>query len=301
MLKQNIAGAGVGRLSGLFGKTRQAYYEKNWYEARRLQEEEIIVEMVQVIRREMPRIGVKKLYRMLKNPFRTHGIKTGRDAFYTIMQSNDLLVKNKRKRVVTTYSRHWMKKYPNLIRELTVTESEQLWVSDITYICVGDDFNYLSLITDAYSRKILGYCLHQRLISEGCIAALEMALASRLKTSTSLIHHSDRGSQYCSSDYVNRLQDADIAISMTEKGDPYENAVAERVNGILKCEFMLNRTFAATGDAQKAIEDAIRVYNESRPHMSCNYLTPSQAHIQSGTLERRWKNYYKKQSVNESE
>ncbi len=192
--------------------------------------------------------------------------------------------------MVTTNSKHWMKKYPNLIRNMEVEQAEQLWVSDITYICIGEDFNYLSLITDAYSRKIIGYHLHVRLDNEGCLNALHMALAQRTKSGL-LIHHSDRGTQYCSKEYVEVLQKAGIAISMTEKGDPYENAIAERVNGILKTEFALGSVFASRDEAQQAVTKSIVLYNEVRPHLSCNYLTPEQAHLQKGKLEKKWKNY----------
>lgn len=146
----------------------------------------------------------------------------------------------------------------------------------------------------------MGYCLHHRLGNEGCLKALNMALEQKSKLHTNLIHHSDRGVQYCSKDYVQRLESAKIAISMTEKGDPYENAIAERVNGILKSEFMLNQTFATAQEAMEAIVKAVSIYNESRPHMSCNYLTPAEAHLQTGALERKWKTYYRNQPANET-
>lgn len=300
MLKAHFAGTGVGRLSGLFGKTRQAYYERNWYYIRRSEQAEIILEMVRLIRREMPRIGVKKLYRLIKTPMRTHGIKTGRDALYQLLQEHDLLVKARRKRIITTYADQEQERYPNLIRSLEVTKAGQLWVSDITYISVGNNFNYLSLVTDAYSRKIIGHCLYPTLERHGPLAALDMALATHPGNEPGLIHHSDRGRQYGCGQYTLRLKNNNIRISMTEKKDPYENAIAERVNGILKTEFMLNRIFCSTQQAQEIIAEVVRIYNESRPHMSCNYLTPAQAHLQTGVLERKWKNYYNKQSDNEA-
>lgn len=281
----------VGVLCRLFGKTRHAFYDKAWYQSRRLKDEEVILELVHAVRRELPLLGIKKLYWLLKTPMRTHGITVGRDGLHLLLQEHNLMVKRKKKRVITTNSKHWMKKYPNLIRELKLVEAEQLWVSDITYISVGDDFNYLSLVTDAYSRKIMGYHLHQRLDNEGCLKALEMALTQRTQSGL-LIHHSDRGVQYCSRDYVALLQKAGIAISMTEKGDPYENAIAERVNGILKSEFALGRLFTSTDEAKGAVAKSVCLYNDVRPHLSCDYLTPKAAHSQKGEMKRRWKNYY---------
>jgi transposase InsO family protein len=182
-----------------------------------------------------------------------------------------------------------MKKYPNLIRGMTVDESEQIWVSDITYIMIEDDFNYLSLITDAYSKLIVGYCLYPSLEAEGSITALKMALNQRIKQ-TSLIHHSDRGTQYCSSGYVGLLQGERIRISMTEKGDPYENAIAERVNGILKTDFDLGRVFKSKEEALTAVSSSIKAYNTLRPHMSCAFLTPAEAHQRKGLLNKQWRN-----------
>jgi transposase InsO family protein len=181
-----------------------------------------------------------------------------------------------------------MKKYPNLIRELEITTIEQVWVCDMTYICVGYGFNYLSLITDAYSKKIVGFHLHPYLTTEGCLQALNMALYS-WSASRRLIHHSDRGSQYCSLDYVLTLREAGISISMTDNGDPYENAIAERVNGILKADFELNRIFKSHMEAKLAVHNSIHNYNTLRPHMSCNYLTPNQAHYSQEPLISKWK------------
>ena len=201
----------------------------------------------------------------------------GRDKLHELLRDNDLLITKKRKHPKTTNSKHWMKKYPNLIREMEINAPEQVWVCDLTYICVGFDFNYLSLITDAYSKKIVGYHLHPYLTTEGCLIALSMALLT-WSGNTNLIHHSDRGSQYCSFDYVFKLHEACISISMTENGDAYENAIAERVNGILKTDFKLNRIFKTHLEAKLAVQNSISNYNTLRPHMSCSYLTPEQAH-----------------------
>lgn len=288
-MKSRYTKIGVERLCRQFGKTRQSFYEKSLHYEERLEEEFIVIEMVSEIRREMPKIGTHKLYQMLKNVFRNQGLKVGRDSLYRILQDNKMIVKPKKRYVKTTDSKHWMKKYPNLIRGFIPTEPEQLWVADITYIQVHDDFNFLSLITDEYSKQIMGYCLHPTLESKGCLSALEMAFSIRTK-STPLIHHSDRRTQYCCNEYVEMLQSNEIKISMTENGDPYENAIAERVNGILKTEFELHNGFNNRKQAIAAVKNSIATYNEKRPHMSCDYLTPIEAHSKTGQLQKRWKN-----------
>jgi putative transposase len=279
---------GIGPLCMLFGKTRHAYYDKSWHQETRLSGERIVLEMVWSLRREMPKLGTGKLYRMLCIPLQNHGIKMGRDALHNLLLEQGMVLRPKRRYIRTTDSNHWMKKYPNLIKNMELLQAEQVWVSDITYIVVANDFNFLSLITDAYSKKIVGYCLYPTLDHKGCLIALQMALAQRSKL-TELIHHSDRGTQYCCRDYVGLLQESEIEISMAEKGNPYENAIAERVNGILKNEFDLNQEFNDRQQALEVVDNTIRIYNELRPHMSCNYLTPEQAHSNTGKLEKKWK------------
>lgn len=288
-MKESHAKIGVGPLCMLFGKTRNAFYKKDRNETKWLNQEQTVLTMVKIVRRELPRIGTPKLYHMIKEPLQAHSIKLGRDSLHTLLGENNLLIRPRRRYMVTTNSRHWMKKHANLIKEVVVTESEQIWVSDITYIQVGGGFNFLSLITDAYSKQIMGYCLYPTLHTKGCVNALNIALSKRVKFNPDHIHHSDRGSQYCSNDYVSLLQGENIKISMTENGDPYENAIAERVNGILKGEFDLNRAFSSSAQALLAIEQSIATYNHLRPHMSCNYLTPIQAHQMTGILQKKWK------------
>lgn len=248
----------------------------------------LALEMVAEIRREIPRIGTPKLYHMLKEPFKTHGIKMGREALHNLLLNQGMTVKRRRKYIRTTDSNHWLKKYPNLIKGFIAEESEQLWVADITYIQIRNDFNYLSLITDVYSHRIVGYCLFPTLSAEGPLNALRKALETRTKV-TALIHHSDRGTQYCCANYVEILQRSNIGISMTEKGDPYENAVAERVNGILKDDFELSKGFQSRNEALSVVDRSIIAYNDLRPHMSCDYLTPTIAHDQKGVLRKKWK------------
>ena len=239
----------------------------------------------------MPRIGTRKLHYMLTETLQRHNISIGRNKLFDLLAEYGLLVRRrKRKRVNTTDSNHPFRKYQNLIRDLQVLRPNHLWVSDITYISLIDGFCYLSLVTDAYSRKIVGYCLHPTLKKEGPINALQMALKGLQKMpEATLIHHSDRGLQYCCADYIKLLEQRAMSISMTEKGDPYENAIAERVNGILKSEFGLDRDFENLKQATDAVEGAISIYNQVRPHASCNYLTPEQAHQKQGLLNTKWK------------
>jgi len=289
-VKQYCPSAGLGGLCRLFGKSRQAYYKQQNSDDRDGMEQELIIKQVKEIRDQMPSIGTRKLYHLLAGPLLAHGIRIGRDGLFDLLADHGLLVRRrKRRKVYTTDSNHRFKKYPNLIRELEVVRPEQLWVSDITYIRQHNGFSYLSLVTDAYSRKIVGYCLYPTLHKEGPAQALQMALAVRSRHHPSLIHHSDRGIQYCSDAYISLLQHEQISISMTEKGDPYENAIAERVNGILKSEFGLDKSFGNYTVAAAHIDRVIAIYNQQRPHSSCNYLTPAQAHQQRGKMASRWR------------
>jgi transposase InsO family protein len=220
----------------------------------------------------------------------------GRDQLFDLLRFHGLLMRRRRRSVKTTNSHHWMKKYPNLTEELIPTAAEQLWVSDITYIRTKQGFSYLSLITDAYSRKIMGYSLYETLEAVGCLEALSMAIKQRQKitaAASTLIHHSDRGVQYCCADYIDMLMKESISISMTQNGSPYENALAERINGILKHEFCCDRIYSSHQEAQKSIYKTIEVYNQKWPHGSLDYLSPEQAHEKQGTIQKRWKRYKK--------
>ncbi len=240
------------------------------------------------IRCKMPRIGTRKLYFLIKEELNILNIKIGRDVLFHFLKAEHLLIKPKRSYIKTTNSKHWMKKYPNLIKELEVTGPEQLWVSDITYIKTDCGHEYLSLITDAYSKKIMGYELLENLSTTGPLKALELALKNR-KYNTNLIHHSDRGLQYCSAEYTEKLNKNGIKISMTENGDPYENTIAERMNGILKYEFLIIDGFKDHLEALAIIKESIETYNENRPHLSCNMLTPNKAHLQQKIALKKWK------------
>ena len=272
----------------LFGKSRQGWYELTHRQSEQQLAETIVLKLVAELRSELPRVGTRKLYHLLHSKLEEHHIKIGRDKLYELLGHHGYLLRYRKRKAYTTNSNHPYRKYPNLIRELMLTKPNQLWVSDITYLRMNQGFSYLSIITDAYSRKIVGYCLHPSLSSEGVITSLRMAL-QQATGRRSLIHHSDRGIQYCCADYVQLLEHHHIQISMTEKGDPYENAIAERVNGILKTEFDLHKTFGSFTEAQQAVEFAISKYNHVRPHASCDYLTPVMAHEQSGWLRKRWR------------
>lgn len=277
----------VGFFCELFGKSRQAYYEQYSDKQDKQAADILVLKIVAEIRLDLPRIGAKKLHFMLEEKLSPHGIKMGRDRLFSLLREHGYLLRYKRRKPYTTDSNHPYYKYPNLIKDLLLYKANQLWVSDITYIQLIGKFAYLSIITDAYSRKIVGYCLYPTLHSEGVIEAFEMA-RKECPSLKGLIHHSDRGVQYCSAKYVDLLQNNKVKISMTENGDPYENAIAERINGILKMELLLGKTFANFEEARRVVEDSIRKYNEMRPHSSCNYLTPAVAHQKEGIMNKMW-------------
>jgi transposase InsO family protein len=280
---------GVSYFCALFGKSRQAYYEQTKPANDKGLTASVVLHLVREIRRDLPRCGTDKLYFMMADQLRAMEIKMGRDALYDLLAQHGMLIRSRRRKPRTTNSNHRYHKYPNLIRNMMLTEAGQLWVSDITYICLSSgSYAYLSIITDAYSHKIVGYKLHPTLHSQGAIDALAMA-AKDVKRKEKLIHHSDRGTQYCCGDYVKMITDLGIGLSMTEKGDPYENAIAERVNGILKIEFGLYERFESFEKASQATDAAICKYNTLRPHMSCDMLTPVKAHQQTGLLRKHWK------------
>lgn len=291
-MKQDFPRLGIAVLCRLFGKTRHAYYDYLWRKESTLVKEDIILQEVINIRKDLPRLGTRKLHYVIQNKLISHQINFGRDYLFDLLSEHKLLIRQRKRKAITTDSRHWMRKYSNLVKGLEVTRPEQVWVSDITYIRLTNQWGYLSLITDAYSRKIMGYCFRQDLAAEGCIEALKMALKNKLYNQ-SIIHHSDRGSQYCSHNYVDLLLKNNIAISMTENGDPYENALAERVNGIIKTEFNLYSSSLGFEQTRNQVSKSIKSYNELRPHASCDYLTPNQTHLQSEKLNKRWKNYNK--------
>ena len=240
----------------------------------------------------MPKIGGRKLLELIQPRLPTE-LSIGRDSFFDFLRRHGLLVGKRRRRVKTTYSNHWLRKYPNLIKEFVPLSANQLWVSDITYIDTAVGFVYLNLITDAYSRKIVGWSVGETLEAKYTVEALRMALKQLPKATESLIHHSDRGVQYCCTDYVKVLNKNHVQISMTENGDPRENAIAERVNGIIKDEWLDQIKLKSIEDAIKELKRIVQIYNTCRPHASLDMKTPEHAHKQSGEFKKRWKTYYK--------
>lgn len=245
------------------------------------------------IREKHPRIGTRKLYHMLQPFFDEHQITIGRDALFNLMASHKMLVRTRIRKVKTTYSSHWMRKWPNLAKSYKPKAPNQLWVSDITYWKVADKFLYISFITDAYSRKIVGYQLSENLNMKSSRNALIMALETLPNDHTGLIHHSDRGSQYCAMDYVKLLHKFNIQVSMTENGDPRENAIAERINGIIKTEYLKRYKPKSFAQAQFLLNKSVNLYNSERPHLSINLQTPDFTHFNNTKTYRKWKNYFK--------
>jgi putative transposase len=278
----------------LLGYSRQALYQYQHRAEKQALQEELLLQQVSLHRSNLKRCGTRKLFHLLQGFMQEHGISIGRDALFDLLREHGLLVrKRRRKGPRTTFSHHWLHKYPNLIVDFIPTAPNQLWVSDITYIELEGEFAYLSLITDVYSHKIVGYYLSEDLSAQGPLAALEMALRQLPENFKGmLIHHSDRGVQYCCEKYVALLLKHSIRISMTQSGNPRENPVAERANGIFKDEFLFDIHFKNIEQARYEIAAAVSIYNNLRPHLSIELLTPAQAHARSGVLKKRWKNYY---------
>ena len=279
-------------LCGLFGKTRQAYYKRKKETYKESINEDLVLTVVRKICETQKRTGGRKLLEMVRERVQQEQLM-GRDGFFNLLRSHGLLVRKRKFRAVTTNSFHWLHKYPNLIKGLSPERPNHIWVSDITYIKTDDCFLYLYLITDAYSRKIIGWQLSDNLGSDNATLALYMAISQLPAKCDEIIHHSDRGIQYCSLKYVKILEAHRIKISMTENGDPCENAIAERVNGILKTEWLYDMNLHNYTEAWEAVKQIVRIYNTERLHLSLEMLTPDQAHTHTGKLERLWKSYKK--------
>jgi putative transposase len=271
----------------LFGINRQVYYRKIRRRACKQTKAGQVVTMIMEIRKSMPRIGVRKLYYLLFDKLRQ--LKIGRDKFFDILRANHLLIQPKRSYHVTANSHHRFRKHRNLILDTVINRPEQVWVSDITYIGKREKPCYLSLVTDAYSKKIMGHYVADNLTTESSLKALNMAVKGRKDKVLSLIHHSDRGLQYCADDYQNTLSKNNMQCSMTNNGDPYENAVAERINGILKQEFMIDTYHQSLAIMKVIVKEAIEIYNNQRPHYSNYMLTPKLMHNQNKIQMRTYK------------
>jgi putative transposase len=296
-MRSHFPHIGLAKLCGWFGITRQAYYQNGWKDIEVSIEEELVLKEVFSIRKNHKRMGTRKLYEKLHPFMLEHQIKMGRDSLFDLLSSNHLLVRKRNRRIQTTQSFHWLRKYKNLIREFIPSGPNQLWVSDITYWKIDEGHVYISLITDAYSHKIVGFHLAQTVEAVETVQALKMALSGLSMEPDGhfqLIHHSDRGVQYCCSEYVKLLQDNNIKISMTENGDPLENALAERLNGILKDEYLNESRVKSIEEARQLLTRSVGFYSEDRPHMSIGNQYPSMVHEQKIQTKRLWKNYYKK-------
>jgi len=281
------------RICALFGVTRQAFYQHNCHQEEVNIEVLLIISEVKRIREQHKAMGTRKLYEKLYPFMLEHQIKMGRDVLFDCLSNHKLLIRKRKRKISTTMSYHRFHKYPNLIKNKQITASNQLYVSDITYWKIESGFAYISFITDVFSHKIVGYQVAETLETIESKVALEMALQTLSKEQMQeLIHHSDRGVQYCSIEYVKLLQDNGIKISMTETSEPTDNAVAERINGILKNEYLCFEKVENIAQAKINLKEAVKLYNQDRPHMSIGNLTPSEVHQSGIKTERLWKNYY---------
>ena len=258
-------------------RTRQSYYKSLKRQTQNLHTSQKLMKLIQPIRQLMPRLGGRKLLYMIQEQLVKNEVQMGRDRFFHWLRGQNLLIRPKRRYINTTQSHHRFWVYDNLIEGLSLDKPNQLWVSDITYLRTRDGFCYLALITDAFSRKIVGYDVSDSLELQGCLRALKSALQTASDLGQ-LIHHSDRGFQYCSGQYTYVLKSNNIRISMAEKGNCYQNALAERVNGILKNEFNLDMIFNSTEHAIKTTQQSIYIYNQHRPHWALGLKTPQYCH-----------------------
>ncbi len=229
-------------------------------------------------RKLLPRVGTRKLYRLMKPQMDSDGLKCGRDKLFDVLREKGLLIKPRRQYIQTTNSKHWLRKYPNKIKGIAIRRPEEVCVSDITYIKTEEGNCYLTMITDAFSRKIMGYNVSDSMSASETIKALQMAISNRRYPDAKLIHHSDRGLQYCSTDYVKLAETNKIMMSMTEQSDPYENALAERMNRTIKEEFCLDKILKTKQQVYDTVKEAVYLYNSYRPHLALNLNTPDFIH-----------------------
>ena len=285
MSGMHARGFAVEELAHTCGLSRQGYYQARGRQQRSREREQQALALVRQMRAEHPRIGTRKIYREHEQAFAA--LKIGRDALFDLLDRQGLLLRCRPRRVQTTDSRHGFGFWENLLVDKETGERyrarrpNEVFVSDITYLETLEGFRYLALITDAYSRKIVGHDLSASLAVEGSLRALERALGQASEAERQgLIHHSDRGVQYCCHAYVNRLLESGARPSMAQAGNPYENAMAERVNGILKQEYGLDALFQSEHEARRAVEQAVELYNGKRPHLALGYRKPSQVHAE---------------------
>jgi len=276
-----------------FEKSRQAYYQMQRRKDVISEKSEVIINLVKEYRRRMPKIGTRKLHHLLQPVLRQHSIKCGRDKLFSILAERQLLQPKHRASRCYTQSLPLSRHFPNHIKEMDIDAPEQVWVSDTTGLPVLDGISYLTLTTDSYSKRIMGYHVQRTKGSSGSLATLRMALGSRQYPEHQLIHHSDGGSEYFNHVFLQELVDAHVKSSCTAPSSPEENPVAERINGILKNEFLLSKGVQSFNQMETYLPEAVKIYNEERPHGSIDYMTPMEAHKDSGLLIKRWKIYHK--------
>ena len=270
----------MARSCHVYGVSRQGFYQRRERQARAAVRAEAVLVHVRAVRTRLPRLGTRKLGHKIAPLLRVQGVACGRDALFTLLRQRGLLIAPKRSYTKTTNSHHRFYCHPNLVKDAPKpTAPHQLWVSDITYLPTRQGTVYLSLVTDAFSRRIVGHHVHPSLHTAGCLAALDRAVRGAGRAATGTIHHSDRGSQYASDAYQAARKNAKLRCSMTDGYDCYQNALAERVNGILKDEFLFVLP-DELAQARLLVDQAVHLYNEERPHLALNYLTPNQVHQQ---------------------
>jgi len=280
---------------GCFGISKQAFYKRLKTQQKKEIDHQKMIKMVKDYRKKVgSKTGGIKLHTELKQDFLNADIKIGRDKFYRFLRHNNLLVPKRKNYITTTNSNHMYKKYKNLVKNHVPTRPEQLWVSDITYIKTQNGHNYLALVTDAYSKQIMGYKLDNHMRTSLCSEALDMAIKNRKYPNKKLIHHSDRGFQYCNPKYTEFAENNNITMSMTEQYDPYQNAVAERINRTLKYEYGLKKTIKNTDLAQKMTQQAVYIYNNLRTHFSLDLRKPAEVHLNPNIKYKS----YRKNNVN---
>ncbi len=275
-----MPGVSVSGVCRRLGMTRQNYYARRMLRQRRQVDAQLVCRLVQQERSLQPRLGTRKLRVLLQTPLQEAGVRLGRDRFFEVLREQGLLLLPRRsENPRTTNSYHNLPVFKNLIKERAVSRPNEVWVGDLTYLRSEEGFMFLSLLTDQMSRHIVGYHCGDSLESIGCQQALEMAL-KQLRPGEQPIHHSDRGTQYCCHEYVNRAARAGLAMSMTETDHCAENALAERMNGILKSEYGLDQRFKTKAQARQAVDQAIHLYGTRRPHSSLDNCFPAQVHAQ---------------------
>ena len=268
----------------MLGYSRQYFYKHCKEQEQRAAQELQVRHLVDKERKILSRLGGRKLHHQIRDSLQAQEIKFGRDKLFGLLRKHGMLIRPKRRYVQTTMSKHWLRKYPNLVKDIVVKRPDEVWVSDITYLKTDEGNCYLNMVTDAYSRKIMGYAIADNMEAAQMKQAFQMAVKNRKNKQYSLIHHSDRGLQYCSAEYVSIADQHQIKMSMTENGDPYENALAERMNRTLKEEFGLGATLKSKLHAKLLTEEAIDLYNNCRPHLSLKMKTPQSVYKQKSQL-----------------